>query len=1197
MEDVTKDQALNPKQSLREVLGTKRREQPQSSKDGSSTTGKTPSANSADVDPKTPDTIESIEESIHTVIRLLAETKKIADAAIKERLSALDKGESTNKDFQKSIQTICSLSLPDEGTPGPETWEAASQTEILYSLREQIVGRVMLRNKRAFENSGPEEGAKMVNALGKFRRASRSAEIYYASRENMVPGSSRTDARLLMDSPKKAKTAALEEVLYCLTQIALGTIKDSSPKINAQTNLELQRASLLLQNPRNPKPDVSSLIMEQKNSILTPTDSKIKLLEKIKSIFDPLCTEERLKEKLTREIAIFDDIEQAIGTNIESLDALSQEEFSSVKTLEAVYDQLESVKRSESYSKPQTEEELQLAIFQGIREVAPSMGKTTTAVMTSQLSKDPEWVDKFLEVGSEAIHSAPSYKNLIVLTEPENSLFGEPGDPERYMEEGKSLRDALGLIYNAESAIYTRAIHESLSQKDREEILSQANQVLHEELSTEEMEANPILKTLNTIQLNADKMANAVSKEVEGSEKSLEILPIALKEKERQERVSESLSKAMTLLTRDEVSNALEQILKTEEESLATLLANPDTEDNDKAAIVHTKEKIATLEALRDFSINPYDLENKAYEDMISTIALTRVPRTLREHALISLCDNKAADGTRLKTKEMLMRLETESGVSKLTNMLRGHIGVLRQYKERESAPVTVKKKELALSICRAPENLKKSMREEIRAALKSCLTSPPWKNPYNTSTSDLGACNTSYLIAKKEYGEGDQLFNAIKALHSKTAEIQKDSDGSLWVRAEKVALSLRSKDPDSLKALETKVLNLALSSPNPKEALNYMTSWYNSIGYEATLQEESLHSPDEGYYHFEPLPLVATKIQTKIENLFEIGKYLKAVSNSPEALAETYIQQRLHEKRNTSTEAWEERLARSEKKIELEISQEIKELGQWKEKFNSIFDDQEDDDLTPEERDKQKSMKTVCQRKILQKERAVQTLVLKKERLINLKATSLSIKGAKNAKDVTKALASEEEKGFSLSMETALNAALKLAESPTKICLPQSTNKVATPLQMLEAAAIEKTLKNIKSTLNEAKDILKLRLPNVSDLDIENINPEKSVEELKKSAFKVLKEIEMHLWESGQSIKLSKEEEEEFIQSNPEMIEARKDWVETLKKTEATLHGTFEWAKKQPQIERRKIKEKEPKEEGPSKEDLEMDVIDMVAT
>ena len=195
----------DPKKSLRDILGTKRRTTTGGEGIDTGSDKKQPNSkgindlirggSAGGLQDPTQNTRATVAETIHTIVRLLAETRKVANAAIKERLAALDKGESSNKDFHKSIQTISARCLPDEGTPSPETWEAAARTEILYSLRDQIVGRVMLRNRRAFENSGPEEGARMVNALGQFRRISRGTEVKYASRENMAPGSSRTDAR------------------------------------------------------------------------------------------------------------------------------------------------------------------------------------------------------------------------------------------------------------------------------------------------------------------------------------------------------------------------------------------------------------------------------------------------------------------------------------------------------------------------------------------------------------------------------------------------------------------------------------------------------------------------------------------------------------------------------------------------------------------------------------------------------------------------------------------------------------------------------------------------------------------------------------------------------------------------------------------------------------------------------------------
>jgi hypothetical protein len=1105
-----------------------------------------------------------ISESIHIVMRLLAETKKIADAAIKERISALQSQNANNRNFNKALQTISALTQESEESPKPENWEASARTEILYSLREQIVNRIMLRNRRVFESSGLEEGIRMVKSLATFRKASRSPEVRYCSRENMVPGSSNTDSNVLMDSPKKAKMAALEETLYSLAQLTIGATKDALPKLQESEVIEIQKSSVLLQNPNSPRPALSENMLERINAIESGEKSKQRLLEIVQDIFASLNPDEKSINTLKREIELFDEVESTIGTNIEEVDSLNKEELGAVKILEQVFKDLDSVERLNRSRPPESKEELQLKIFQGLREIAGNMGKTTTMVLTTQLANDEAWVEEFIKNGADAIYTSNAYKKLITLTEPENTLFGDPGDPDKFMEEGKTLRDALALIYQAESAIYSGALYESIAQNDREELQLMAEKVLHTTLSEDEIDANEVLRSLTTIQSNAEKMAQAVSKEVEGSEISLELLPRALKEKERQDRIDQALTGSIKLLAKENVSEALEQLITEEKEKLDDLINTSDEEVTNKTAIVNSREKLATLEALRDMSSDHGTLESYDYKNLLGTISLTRVPRTLREHALISLCDNKAANGTRLKTKEMLVKLESLSKEDGLTNKIRANLGRLRHWKERESIPAEVKRQELALNICKAPENLKKTIPRELTSALKSCVSCPPWKDPFNISPRDLGNCNGAYLIAKKTYNPEEKIWKKIRNLHTRTAELQKEANNSMFIRAIKIADDLRSNKEGSLKTIEAQLLKEILNHDNPKEAIEYLESWHLSIGHEKTLQEETLKGKEEEY-QYDSVPFVATRIQTKVENLLEIGRHFKEVSKNPEALAETYIQHRLHQSRGVDKESWEERISRAKKKVDVEINKEKKELEDWKLKFNAYFDDGTDEELTEEEAERSRSIKNVCFLKISQKERAIETLYLKKERLKSLEYTSKSLKRIQNPEEVTEALREKETEGLSVSMGTALDAAFALAGNPDKIMLPKKKMSVATPLQMLEAGAIERSISSIRSVLKEATDVLKERDPSLAEIDLDNKNPEVICNDLKKATFRILKEVEMHLWESGKSVKLSKEEEEDFLTNNPEMLSTRKEWIDRLQKTQEQLKPTLDFAREQP--------------------------------
>jgi hypothetical protein len=1164
-----------------------------------------------------------ISETIHTVMRLVAETKKVADAALRERVSAITSQNPNNRNINRAYQMVSAISLAGEGSPRPENWELSARTESLYSLREQIVNRVMLRNRRVFESSGIEEGMRMVKSLATFRRASRSQEIRYCGRENMVPGSANTDSNVLTDSPRKAKMAALEETLYCISALVIGATKDSLPKLQETEVIEIQKNSILLQNPNSPRPIVTETMENRLKDLDSGTKSKERLLSVLTEIFTALNPDEKSKNTLKREIELFDEIESSIGSNIEEVDSLSSEEKVAVRLLEDAYAELEKTERLSREKPASTKEEVSLKIFQGLREIAGNLGRTTTLVLTAQLAKDEVWLKDFAQNGADAIYNANAYKKLITLTEPENTLFGDPSDPDKFMEEGKTLRDALGLIYQAESAIYSGAIYESIAQSDREDLQLLAEKVLHSEISTNEMEENPILKSLATIQSNAEKMAAAVTKEVEGSQTSLELLPRALKEKERQEQVALALSSCVKMLAKSEVSSAIESLIKEDTERLEELRENVESSEQGeddmttKAQIVNTKEKLATLEALRDLGKDHNALEGLDYTNLLGTISLTRVPRTLREHALISLCDNKAANETKLKTKETLVRIEALSKEEGLTNAMRANLGRLRHWKERETIPQEINKHELAISICRTPENLKRTIPRELTSALKSCIACPPWKDPFHISPRDLGNCNGTYLVAKNAYSDDERIWKRIKSLHARTSALQKEAGKNPITRGEKIGEDLRSNKEGSLKSIESGLLRDILDHKQPKEALDYLESWYHSIGHEQTLHDATIKEvvnnsnekntqevlevtpeipskPERGTksskkHRSNTIPYVAAKIQTKIENLLEIGRHFKEVSKNPEALAETYIQHRLHINRGVDKESWEQRIERAQKKVDLEINKEKKELEDWKLKFNAYFDDNIEEEVNAEEAERSRSIKNVCFLKISQKERAIETLYLKRERLRSLGYTSKSLKRIENPDEVTHALRNQEEEkeGLSVSMGTALDAAFALAGNPEKIMLPKKKMSMATPLQMLEAGTVEKTINSIRGVLKEAAVVLKERDPSLAELDLDNKNPEAICGDLKTATFKILKEVEMHLWESGKSVKLSREEEEDFLKNNPEMLATRKEWIDQLQKSSEELKTTVEYAKLQPR-KKEKQKQSKPKsvEKGRESED-----------
>lgn len=1115
------------------------------------------------------DTPQDVTATLRPVFSLMAQINKIAEATINEATKAIG-GDASRKETQQAIQVSVALATSESAK---EPWEAAAQAELLKTLREKIAGRTISRNRRGFQGRSEEDMDDLIKGLTVFRTASKTEEIAFCSRELMPPGPSRIGRASHARSRLGELPQEIEEIIYTLVQFRIAAEKNTRPAISIEEAQALKSATVVLQNPRGPEANIPE---ESKGRALPNALAGEEYLKIVGAIFEKLNPDEKSKTAMNREIELFGSATEDVGTELEALEGIQREEFGAVRKLEAAFEAMDSAVVPTTGKRPETKEEIALAIFQAIRSANPTMGKATSTNLTAQLARDEEWVALFLENGPDAIYEAKGYKNHIVLTEPENALFGQPASVEEYLEEGKGILEAVALVDQAEQLLYTDPLISAITARDRESAIYAARRLLTTDVSAEEIEQRPLLKKISETQALAEKLSQAINKEVGGKERNLAHLPMALREREQRIRVDSALARLVEIIGEPEIQATVENLLTEERENLLQIQSNKSPDENDIRARIHCEEKIATLEALEDVTANFADLEEKNYEHLLTVVSGVAIPQTHRDHALITLCDNKSANGTRVKTKETLDRIENLTGHKGFTAKVRGALGTLRRWKERESTPPVIDKLVLAESICATPVELKRLIGSELQAALKSCLEASPCKDPFVANPKDIGNCNREYLVAKADYGDDPKLLQKLRALHAMTAEIVKSSNGSGWVKGQKMAEAFASKEPDGLRARENAVLQAALASNDPKPALRYLSTWYTAVGNERRLMKGAVL---EESWRPERLPLVGAKIQTRIENLLEIADYAKAVANNPEALAEAYIQHSLHERRG-GEERWDLRLGRMLAKNSAEIDRSQKEVEDWTAKFNGIFEDFEDDDLTDDEIEKRGATKTVCQRKISQKERELETLLMKGEKLRELQETSHAINGAATPEDLVRALhngGNDQEAGI-LNMGNALDKAMALASSPGKLNLPKEST--VTAFQIMEGAAVDKSLQRCKDTLTKAQKILLANQPDLEGLDAGE-NPQAAARALKKAAFQTLKEVEIHLWESGKSVEMAEEELEAFIKENPELISNRKEWVETLKKTQTDLAGAVELAANSPQKKKKaKKKELEPENE-----------------
>jgi hypothetical protein len=1117
------------------------------------------------------DAAKDVTKTSRMVFGLMAQIEKITEATINEATKAL-KTEGTRKETQQAVQTAMALAISESKKEG---WEAAAQAELLKDLREKIAGRTIARNRRAFQSYSEDEMGELIKQLVPWRTASRPEEIAFCSREMMPPGSSRLGRASHVKMRIGEFPQEVEEIIYTLVQFRLAAEKNCQPHLTATEAETLKAATVKLQNPRGGEVEIPE---ESKARAGTSPAATAEYLKIVTAVLEKLNPDEKSKASITREVELFASATEDVGTDLEALQGIQKEEFSAVRELEKQFNVLEAAATSETWKAPETKEETGLRIFQAIRNADPAMGRATTMNLTAQLLRDDEWVASFNEKGPDAVYEAKGFKNHVVLTEPENGLFGDVLKPDDYISEGRSLMEAVSLVDQAEQMLFTDPLLSAIATRDRESAFSCARRLLTTEVSEEEIAARPMLKKVNETRVLAETMSQAINKEIDGSERNLARLPMAMREREQRGRVDSALGRIILMLAEPETQTAIETLLEEEQTNLAQLQESQNPDQNEIRARIHCQEKIATLEAMLDVAKDNLEMEESTYENLLRVISVETIPKTLRDHAIVTLCDNKSANGLKVKTKDMLERIETVTGQKGFTAKIRGALGTLRRWKDREASPVTVSKTELAEAICASPKDLKKIMAPELKLALKSCLAAAPWKDPFAAGTKEISVCNREYLAAKAAYKDDPKTFYKLRALHAMTAEIVKGANGSGWMKGQKLAEALASKDPEGLRAKENAALQAALAAEDPRPAVAYLAAWYNAVGNEQAMLRGAVL--DEQWEE-ERIPMAGAKMQTRIENLMEIAAYSKSVASNPDALAEAYIQHSLHEQRGGG-ERWDIRIDRMLAKNASEINRAKEELEDWTTKFNAVFDDVEDDELTEDEQTKKQATKAVCHRKIGQKEREVENLLMKGDRLRELKATTHAINGAASPKEMVEALEKDTDRRELMNLGTALDKAMALAASPGKLNLPVTGS--VSPFQIMEGAAIEKSLERCKVLLRDAKKSLQEHQPTLEALEIDD-DPREAARELKRAAYKTLKDVELHLWESGKSIDLAEEELEAFIKENPELIANRKDWVETLKKTQVDLASSVEVAANGPQKPKNKRRKEKTNLEEPAQE------------
>ena len=1178
------------------------------------------------------------------VFRLLAQVEKTLDCQLQQTLAPLTRERATQEELKTALETLQAL-IPPNPEIQPNLKTQASNLRALYTLRDTAIKHVLLQNRHQFSQNTDAQNQAITATLHPFRLASRHLEVQLASSAGMVPGapSEETDSRTIQSS-KQTPLSVRSTVATC-AQIALAQrikpLNFSDPKnpspdseaqeplnppLTQQEHLELQKALLTIHTRRA---ELSPILRKRIEFLTESPAIEAGTLLTVSAIFRSLTPTPHSLARLEREEKLFSGSVQDVGTSIENLDGIHQSETQARRNLTELFDTFDLVKVPDSFVVPETPEALRLSLFQSIRKVAPTLGKTTTIIMVEKLAANNDWLSQYYQHGPDAILNADSYRHFVSISEPELTLFGNPSEPDQYLAETQNLRDTLTLINQAEGLMYTKEVYAAITHPHRDTVLELSKRISDDNLPLEQITpeytrevyshlANPdtdsllqvakrlfdenvpsedetrhqLVKTLAITRHNATALHQAITQETEGALRSLETLPDELAKLEERNKVGASLVRMISLLSQRDVFSSLQKEI---ENQTALLSAQQDAETIDLVAQTNITERLATLQAIRDFTENPDDMDGDTYQRMILVVSHQHPPETTKERALITLLDHKTNDGLRVRTSEVLTKIEQDSGIPHLLTRLRSDLGVLRRFSEFLTVPNPQTPARLALSICNTPPNFKSHCKKDLISALKNTLAAHPWKNPASPKAEDIASTYTDYLAAKQAYKDDPgsaNLLNSIQNLYKRTSEILKNTQGQLS-QTNALALDLVSNDAGSLQALENKLLGAILDHPKPLPAIEFLASWENTLGNQTTLIHQNVSASDRP--HRTSMPLVAARLQTKIENLLSISSHYQAIAEKPEALTETYIQFERSEHLNAElakrepeaevyrdvyfytsiTEPWEARMERALDKADLQITNLQSQLKEYENQYLHLYEPHQDARETDAP-----AQDTEAKRKDLSKllgkhERRLRELLLKRQRLQEHKDLSMALNKANTPEQIKEALHTEPKAIRSLA--DAFDHAMRITPDTEKLDLPAIDIPQVTPIQMLEGAAIHQSLNRINELLKEAEKSLAHLTPALRDNQLANLNPLVASSELKKALFTHLKDIELQLFESGKTMDLNPVDIAEFIAENPELQTTQNQWIETLQKTQTQLTDTLNYVKALPPSQKLQVKDATP--------------------
>lgn len=1238
--------------------------------------------------------------SVETIFRIARIVQGTLQSELNARMEKLSEKSTLSEEPQQNRRAlqaktsaaslVCSLTGRSDTSEPIQNWEATSRAMALTDIKTRTIVRSAMACESIFEHSNatPKTQEKMSEALKVFREASRTFEISLAAKNNTQVGPGKAAAQVKRIPPKAL------ELIACLTQITLESMRENAPALPAQDEKTLRafqaqcrRAFGLAYAAGDSGSGVQQQSMEAYETLLsTSLEEKCPSLPNVKKLWGDWKTreEEPISERVAKitealyleagvgkaaQAALESAKKRAIGGNFEAEEP-SEKEWITIRELEKTHAKFEKLlseslpkkaegKSEEDFKKDQADAlaalPVTLRVFAALKRETAGLGKASQMVLLGKIvgSKSNQ---KTFEKGEKenpdnALEPFGFIHETKILQQEAGRTLANSGFGPQDQNQLEELCDLATNLDYVESILYSTAVQKTLHNEQRQEAEASARRVVAKETTQEGLDPQ-----IQKIYDRVEKTLESLERTLQEQGQNLEALPKMLRDHEASETLNMAITRlikatqlnqeGLHALATDEslkkpVRNAAQSLLdialKTQgedginpqelsdiskkvttnsiatKESLGRIIANlaEGRGTNGEIAEIDEVAKVVTLQTLGDKQ------EQTISEEEAKRIVEAELSRSGRENEspFTKIKTAKLAEIAKITNKPEAIRALR----LRYQNQFLRDIRTIRRWREKTEGMDKEDNRILAVALCKVPKAIQEACKDQILRNLESCTQPPVWNDHASIAKEDVdasyGQLNQSYALLRNAFRKEKEpqaaerdLIGNLQRLHALTEEIHNKSSARM-VRSELLAEALASKDQElracQLQAMK-KMLELGPNSKLTESAVEYLQAWGSYTGNRKSLLKEAILLPKERSTDekIQSATYLASTLEIHVRNLKELRDYMKATINSPESLAETYLQHdRARADRNKKAQPTGEWVMQMEEGIEnalLEADGIEEEMEAMIHLFDKKIDEakKSDDELAKEEF-LHPRFHRAFDSMITQKERQVQNLHLQANRMRNLVGEILKKEDEEGKNQGVESVSKpEEEESIENSLARALDIALSAKKQ--KIVLPKKieAEPEVSAGEILDASLVREKIQLVERIIIKTGEKLREVNPKAQDT-LDNLPSggaglEESCLRLKEILFESVKNCEMLTAQSrGRESDINPiiaKLKSKLVSENPKLEKQQREWRSSLDTSLKNVSGAYQELEISSKPSKSKKNEKAEKAEEELKQTVAME-------